>query len=85
MGWDRELIDREPDHGQYGREELQMPTGQDSSRLGLPRIKAAHDFTRFDTIMEALQHWRNKDHSDNISLHRNQVIEIIEGVRALRA
>lgn len=61
-----------------------MSEAKDISRLGLPRIRATHDFSRFDPIMEALQHWRNQDHADNISLHRNQVIEIIEGVKALR-
>lgn len=49
------------------------------------RPKRPHDFTRFNTLMGNLQHWRNADHDDHISVHRNQAIEIIEGVNALRA
>lgn len=47
--------------------------------------KRLHDFTRFNTLMNNLQDWRNADHDDCISVHRNQAIEIIEGVKALRA
>lgn len=48
------------------------------------RPKAPHNFTRFDTLLSMLQEWRSGDHEDAITLHRNQVIEIIEGVKAQR-
>lgn len=44
-----------------------------------------HDLTRFRKIMDALQRWRSADHEDAIALTRNQIIEIIEGVRELDA
>lgn len=43
-----------------------------------------HNFSRFDVLMSMLQEWRSEDHEDAIKLHRNQIIEIIEGVKALR-
>lgn len=39
---------------------------------------------RFDLLMRGLEVWRNENHEDNIVLHRDTVIEIIEGVKALR-
>lgn len=47
--------------------------------------KAPHDFKYFDPLMERLQAWRSDDHEDAITLHRNHIIEIIEGVKALRS
>lgn len=47
--------------------------------------KKPHDFKRFNRLMGNLHEWRNADHDDYISVHRNQAIEIIEGVRAMRA
>jgi hypothetical protein len=41
--------------------------------------------TPLDQILTALQIWRNMDHADNIRLSRNDVVTIIEGVRALRS
>lgn len=35
----------------------------------------------FKEILEELQIWRNEDHEDNITLHRNEVITLIEGIR----
>jgi len=35
--------------------------------------------------MIILEKWRTADHEDNILLSRNQIIEIIEGVKALRS
>lgn len=48
------------------------------------RPRTPHNFMRFDTLMSLLQEWRSDDHQDAIMLHRSQVIEIIEGVKALR-
>lgn len=48
------------------------------------RPKAPYNFRHFDTLMDFLQKWRNADHQDMITLHRSQMIEIIEGVKALR-
>lgn len=41
--------------------------------------------TPLDQILCALQIWRNMDHADKIEMSRNDVITIIEGVKALRA
>ncbi len=49
-----------------------------------PRPRGPYDFTKFDRLMEGLQEWRSDDHEDNIVLCRSYVIEIIEGVKALR-
>jgi hypothetical protein len=49
-----------------------------------PRPPAPFDFARFDRIMHALETWRSADHEDTMWLHRNHVIEIIEGVKALK-
>lgn len=46
--------------------------------------RSPHDFKYFDPLMERLQEWRSADHEDAITLHRNHIIEIIEGVKALR-
>lgn len=43
-----------------------------------------HDFRWFDRIVRGLQEWRNADHEDAKMLHRNEIIEIIEGIRALK-
>lgn len=42
------------------------------------------DFARFDRLMEKLQAWRSDDHEDNIVLCRSEVVEVVEGVKALR-
>lgn len=49
--------------------------------LSKPREVTQH----FTKIMEGLQAWRSEDHEDNITLGRNTVIEIIEGVKAVRS
>jgi hypothetical protein len=49
-----------------------------------PRPPAPYDFSRFDVLLAGLQDWRSDDHEDNITLCRSHVIEIIEGVKALR-
>lgn len=38
---------------------------------------------RFNHIMKHLTVWRNADHEDNLTLCRSDIIEIIEGVKAL--
>jgi hypothetical protein len=38
---------------------------------------------RFLKLMDDLREWRSADHEDARVLHRNQIIEIIEGVDAL--
>ena len=50
----------------------------------LARDPKPHDFSRFDNLLVDLVGWRDADHADNISLCRGQIIEIIEGVKALR-
>lgn len=60
-----------------------LPPG--NSTHGPPvATKYVHDMTRFDRIMERLQEWRSADHEDHIALSRHQIIEIVEGVKALR-
>lgn len=54
-------------------------TGPESNRPDAP-----YDFTHFDSLMSFLQKWRSADHEDMITLHRSQMIEIIDGVKALR-
>ena len=43
-----------------------------------------HDLAKFNLLMDELQCWRLDDHADAITLHRNHIIEIIEGVKELR-
>ena len=43
-----------------------------------------HALERFNAPIRALTDWRSDDHEDAITLHRNQIIEIIEGVKELR-
>lgn len=38
---------------------------------------------QFLTLMEKLRQWRSDDHEDAMVLHRNLIIEIIEGVDAI--
>ena len=45
----------------------------------------AYDFTSFDEMMADLQEWREDDHEDHRFLHRSEIIDIIEGVKALEA
>jgi hypothetical protein len=40
--------------------------------------------TRFKKLVDSLQEWRNRDHADNITLSRSQVIDLIEGVKYVR-
>lgn len=54
----------------------------DCSDCGPARLP--RDMTAFDALMERLQAWRNADHEDSTLLSRNAIIEIIEGVKALR-
>jgi hypothetical protein len=49
-----------------------------------PRQRKPFDFTKFNDLMGALERWRTDDHEDNLVLCRSDVIEIIEGVKALR-
>lgn len=44
----------------------------------------ARDLTRFNSLLNIMQDWRNADHDDWLSLSRNQVIDLIEGIEALR-
>lgn len=48
------------------------------------RDPGPYDFSRFDAVMENFQIWRNADHEDVMAVHRNCIVEIIEGVKALR-
>jgi hypothetical protein len=48
------------------------------------RQTAPYDFKKFDEVLRRLQAWRDADHEDNLVLYRTHVIEIIEGVKALR-
>jgi hypothetical protein len=50
-----------------------------------PKPRGPYDFTRFDRLMADLQKWRSDDHEDAMALHRSYIIEIIEGVKALRS
>ena len=50
----------------------------------VPTKPYTHDLTRFNQLIDILQRWRSADHEDAITLHRNQIIEIIEGVKQLR-
>ena len=43
-----------------------------------------HNFAWFDRIMARLAAWRLEDHEDALVLSRNEIIEIIEGVKALQ-
>lgn len=38
---------------------------------------------KFEEIIKALTLWRNQDHEDNIILCRNEVVEILEGIKEL--
>lgn len=38
----------------------------------------------FNGLMDFLEDWREADHADNITLSRNQIVVLIEGVQALR-
>lgn len=49
-----------------------------------PKPRGPHDFMAFNALLDSLQEWRSADHEDNIVLCRSYVIEIIEGVKALR-
>ena len=51
----------------------------------VPLTRKPHDFSAFNGLMIILEKWRTADHEDNILLSRNQIIEIIEGVKALRS
>lgn len=84
MAWHRELIDREPDHGQYEEKNMEAQSPTTGPMIDTSRLKEPYNFRHFDTLMDFLQKWRNADHQDMITLHRNQMIEIIEGVKALR-
>lgn len=58
--------------------------GQNPTIVEIKLPKTPYNFTRFYTLMSFLQKWRNADQEDTITLDRNQMIEIIEGVNALR-
>jgi hypothetical protein len=38
----------------------------------------------FNGLMDFLEDWRTADHADTITLSRNQIVELIEGVETLR-
>ena len=46
--------------------------------------RGPYDFRAFDRLIGKLQIWRLDDHEDNIVMCRSHIIEIIEGVKALR-
>lgn len=52
--------------------------------MTLPRRKRTPSH-HFDRIVTELQAWRDEDHGDAKVLHRNQIIEILEGIYALRS
>ena len=53
-----------------------------------PAVKSSkeyrHDLRRFNLLIDSMSIWRSEDHEDAMWLTRNQVIEIIEGVKELR-
>jgi hypothetical protein len=49
-----------------------------------PLAPKPFNFSRFDSFMDELQIWCDVDNEDNFLLSRNEIIEIIEGVNALR-
>lgn len=49
-----------------------------------PSKPYVHDMRRFNLLMDSLSIWRSEDHEDATWLSRNQIIEIIEGVKQLR-
>jgi hypothetical protein len=50
----------------------------------IPLAPKPFDFYRFDGLMDEFQIWRDEDNENNFLLSRNEIIEIIEGVNALR-
>lgn len=40
--------------------------------------------TRFNSIVEILSHWRDKDHEDVVYICRSDIVELIEGIKELK-
>jgi hypothetical protein len=38
----------------------------------------------FNGLVSGLQAWRNADHEDAITLHRDSIIELLEGIETLK-
>lgn len=60
--------------------DLNIPTRPEE---GPPPI-LNYNFSKFDELMRELNKWRDLDHEDTLTLHRNQIIELVEGVKWLR-
>jgi hypothetical protein len=65
-------------------EMIRMRTPTQGPSVARTRPRSPHDFSRFDQLLNRLEQWRNDDHNDNLVLSRTYVIEIIEGIKALR-
>lgn len=63
---------------------MSAETGVSQGPPAPSRPRGPYDFAKFNEKMRLLEAWRSADHEDNIALSRNFVIEIIEGVKALR-
>lgn len=60
------------------------PTPTQGPAVTVTGPRKPHDFTRFDELIAGLQRWHSADHEDNIVICRSHIIQIIEGVKALR-
>lgn len=59
-----------------------MPVEQGPPITFMPRKRPTSAW--FERLMTELQTWRDKDHEDARVLTRNEIIEILEGVKSLR-
>jgi hypothetical protein len=50
----------------------------------LPARDYKHDLKYFTPLVERLSEWRSDDHEDAIVLTRNQIIELLEGIKELK-
>jgi hypothetical protein len=69
--------------GHYASE-MDGSSGPSAGPMPAAKPPGPHNFNRFDALMNFLQEWREDDHADAITMHRSQIIEIIESVKALR-
>ena len=60
---------------------MKMSVAQGSPYVATPRPREVTP--RFRQIVSVLQKWRNADHDETIWLHRNEVIELLNGIDAL--
>jgi hypothetical protein len=66
-----------------GEETMIEPPTQGPAVVSKPDLRP-YDYSRFTRLMDGLQKWRDDDHEDTILLYRSDMIEIIEGINALR-